>query len=47
MHLCVEFRQEGALKNLGVRWRNATVRSNFANDIDENRLIVSYTLPLL
>ncbi|WP_439887088.1 OprD family porin [Pseudomonas sp. MBLB4123] len=39
--------QEGALKNLGVRWRNAAVRSNFANDIDENRLIVSYTLPLL
>jgi hypothetical protein len=39
--------QEGALKNLGVRWRNATVRSNFTNDIDENRLIVSYTLPLL
>ncbi len=39
--------QEGALKNLGVRWRNATVRSNFANDIDENRLIVSYTLPLM
>jgi hypothetical protein len=38
--------QEGALKNLGVRLRNATVRSNFANDIDENRLIVSYTLPL-
>ncbi|KFX70732.1 porin [Pseudomonas taeanensis MS-3] len=38
--------QEGALKNLGVRWRNATVRSNFANDIDENRLIVSYSLPL-
>ncbi|MBS7662837.1 OprD family porin [Pseudomonas lalucatii] len=39
--------QSGALKNLGVRWRNAMVRSNFANDIDENRLIVSYTLPLL
>lgn len=38
--------QEGALKNLGVRWRNAMVRSNFANDIDENRLILSYTLPL-
>lgn len=38
--------QDGALKNLGVRWRNASVRSNFANDIDENRLIVSYTLPL-
>lgn len=39
--------QDGALKNLGVRWRNAAVRSNFARDIDENRLIVSYTLPLL
>ena len=39
--------QECALKNLGVRWRNASVRSNFANDIDENRLIVSYTLPLM
>lgn len=39
--------QDGALKNLGVRWRNATMRSNFTRDIDENRLIVSYTLPLL
>jgi hypothetical protein len=38
--------QDGPLKNLGVKWRNATVRSNFANDINENRLIVSYTLPL-
>jgi hypothetical protein len=38
--------QNGALKNLGVKWRNATVRSNFGNDLDENRLIVSYTLPL-
>lgn len=38
--------QSGALKNLGVKWRNATVRSNFGNDLDENRLIVSYTLPL-
>jgi hypothetical protein len=38
--------QEGPLKNLGVKWRNATVRNNFANDLDENRLILSYTLPL-
>ncbi|MDH0745448.1 OprD family porin [Pseudomonas sp. GD03842] len=38
--------QSGALKNLGVKWRNATVRSNFGNDLDENRLIVSYTVPL-
>jgi hypothetical protein len=39
--------QEGALKNLGVRWRNATVRDNFSRNVDENRLIVSYTLPLM
>jgi hypothetical protein len=38
--------QGGALKNLGVKWRNATVRNNFGRDIDENRLILSYTLPL-
>jgi hypothetical protein len=38
--------QEGPLKNLGVKWRNATTRANFGNDLDENRLIVSYTLPL-
>ncbi|MDA7087524.1 OprD family porin [Pseudomonas sp. SA3-5] len=38
--------QQGALKNLSLRWRNAMVRSDFTNDIDENRLIVSYTLPL-
>ncbi|TLX59238.1 outer membrane porin, OprD family [Stutzerimonas nosocomialis] len=39
--------QDGALKNLGIRWRNATMRNNFGRDIDQNRLIVSYTLPLL
>ncbi|MGV8844045.1 MAG: OprD family porin [Pseudomonas sp.] len=39
--------QEGPLKNLGLRLRNATVRSNFGNDLDENRLIVSYSIPLL
>ncbi|BAN47276.1 OprD family porin [Metapseudomonas resinovorans] len=39
--------QSGPLKNLGVKWRNATVRStNFGNDLDENRLILSYSLPL-
>lgn len=38
--------QEGTFKNLGVKWRNATMRNNFGRDIDENRLIVSYTLPL-
>ncbi|NKQ11682.1 OprD family porin [Pseudomonas sp. SST3] len=38
--------QGGALKNLGIKWRNATYRSN-ATDINENRLIVSYTIPLM
>jgi hypothetical protein len=37
---------KGPLKNFGIKWRNATVRSNFGNDLDENRLILSYTLPL-
>ncbi|KRW64439.1 porin [Pseudomonas sp. TTU2014-096BSC] len=39
--------QEGALKNLNVKWRNATSRNNYGNDLDENRLIVSYTIPLM
>ncbi|CAH0266568.1 OprD family porin [Pseudomonas brassicacearum] len=38
--------QDGRLKGLGLKWRNATVRSNFGNDLDENRLIVSYTMAL-
>jgi hypothetical protein len=38
--------QEGSLKNLGVKWRNATMRNNFGRDVDQNRLIVSYNLPL-
>lgn len=39
--------QDGALKNLGVKWRNGTYRSNSNKDIDQNRLIVSYTIPLM
>ncbi|WP_313055412.1 OprD family porin [Pseudomonas lopnurensis] len=40
--------QEGALKNLNIKWRNASFRSNGAgDDMDENRLIVSYTIPLM
>ncbi|NLJ13128.1 OprD family porin [Denitrificimonas caeni] len=39
--------QEGALKNFNVRWRNSTVRSNINKDLDDNRLILAYTLPLL
>ncbi len=38
--------QSGPLKNLGLKLRNATTRSNFQNDLDENRVIVSYSLPL-
>lgn len=38
--------QSGPLKNVGIKWRNATTRSNFAQDLDENRLILSYTMPL-
>jgi len=38
--------QSGALKNLGLRWRNAMVRSGFGPSVDDNRLIVSYSLAL-
>ena len=36
--------QSGPLKNLGLKWKNASARSNFSSDIDENRLIVTYAL---
>ena len=40
--------QSGTLKGLGFAWRNASLRGNTtANDQDENRFIVSYTLTLL
>lgn len=39
--------QGGPLKNLALKWRNATLRStSYGNDIDENRLILSYSFPL-
>ncbi len=38
--------QSGPLKDLGVRWRNASYRSTFARDTDENRLILTYTISL-
>ncbi len=38
--------QNGPLKNLGLKVRNATVRSNFGSDMDETRLILSYSLAL-
>ncbi|WP_156890636.1 OprD family outer membrane porin, partial [Pseudomonas sp. CF150] len=39
--------QAGTFKNLAVRWANATYRSNFGRGIDENRLVFSYTVPLM
>ncbi|MNO88828.1 Porin-like protein NicP precursor [compost metagenome] len=35
--------QSGALRNVSLRWRNASMRSNFADAADENRVIVGYT----
>ena len=49
--------QEGGLKGLGVTWKNASMRSGLPaastrgsasqRDQDENRLIVSYSIPLM
>ena len=39
--------QQGALKGLGFSWRNASLRSDATSDTDQNRLIASYSLPLL
>ncbi|MDH0214578.1 OprD family porin [Stutzerimonas stutzeri] len=38
--------QSGPLKNVGIRLRNVAARSNYRSDIDENRLVLSYTLTL-
>jgi len=38
--------QSGPLKDVRLQWRNATVRSNFGPDLDENRLILSYSVAL-
>ncbi|MDD2135616.1 OprD family porin [Pseudomonas kurunegalensis] len=36
--------QSGPLRNVSLRWRNASMRSNFADAADENRVIVGYTV---
>ena len=40
--------QSGPLKNVSLRWRNVTFRSGngLTNSLDENRLIIGYTLAL-
>ncbi|MGE7993242.1 OprD family porin [Pseudomonas sp. NPDC089554] len=40
--------QGGPFKNLGIRWRNSSIRRDFSNnEFDENRLIVNYPLSIL
>ncbi|VTM00049.1 putative porin [Pseudomonas aeruginosa] len=38
--------QSGPLKSVALKWRNVTYRSRYGTDLDENRLIVNYTLKL-
>lgn len=38
--------QSGPLRNVGFKLRNASTRSNFGSNWDENRFIISYSLPL-
>lgn len=38
--------QSGSLKNVSLRWQNATAQSNFTRDTNENRVILGYTLSL-
>lgn len=35
--------QSGPLRHVSLRWRNASMRSNFADAADENRVVVGYT----
>ncbi|MEX3777565.1 OprD family porin [Pseudomonas sp. MYb118] len=39
--------QSGPLKNVGFGWRNGVSRSEVARDQDQNRVFVSYSIPLL
>lgn len=39
--------QSGPLKGVGFGWRNGKSNNEAARDQDQNRLIVSYGLPLL
>lgn len=38
--------QSGTLKGMGFGWRNGRSHSEASRDADQNRLIISYTLPL-
>ncbi|MNR47029.1 Porin-like protein NicP precursor [compost metagenome] len=39
--------QSGALKGVGFGWRNGETNSEASRDQDQNRLFVSYSVPLL
>jgi hypothetical protein len=39
--------QSGTLGGLGIKLRNVAARSNYRTDIDENRVLLSYTWKLL
>lgn len=39
--------QSGALKGVGFGWRNGKSNSEAARDQDQNRIVVSYSIPLL
>jgi hypothetical protein len=39
--------QSGTFKGVGLAWRNGMARSEATRDYDQNRLIVSYSIPLL
>jgi len=39
--------QGGPFKGVGIAWRNAALRSDSISDIDQNRLILSYSIPLI
>jgi hypothetical protein len=39
--------QSGSLKGVGFGWRNGKSNSEASRDQDQNRLIVSYSIPLL
>ena len=39
--------QEGTFKNVTLSYRNATFRSGADKNVDQNRVIINYTLPLM
>ncbi|MFJ2993407.1 OprD family outer membrane porin [Pandoraea sp. NPDC087047] len=40
------FDKNGPLKNLRLKWRNGTYRTNYTRNVDENRVLLIYTLAL-